>query len=73
MRETHKGSSFAGGGGRPGTADADINTDFSDYQKTSDGYVFPYKVKVGGMGNGMTFEKIDVNKPVDVTKLSKPE
>ncbi|MBV4358112.1 LolA-like protein [Pinibacter aurantiacus] len=73
-RETHKGSSFAGsGGGRPGAADADISTDFSDYQKTDQGYIFPYKVKMGNMGNGMTFEKIEVNKPLDVAKLSKPE
>jgi outer membrane lipoprotein-sorting protein len=73
-RESHKGSSFAGGaGGRPGTQDADINTDFSDYQKTDQGYIFPYKVKMGGMGNGMTFEKIEVNKKLDEAKLSKPE
>ena len=48
-----------------------MNMDFSNYQKTDDGYMFPFTVTRGGP-NGMTFEKIEVNKPVDA-KLYKPE
>ncbi|HYE54663.1 MAG TPA: hypothetical protein VD996_07465 [Chitinophagaceae bacterium] len=63
----------AGGGQRPGAGgDGLFNVNYSNYQKTADGYVFPFTVTMGGQGAGMTYEKIEVNKPVDA-KLYKPE
>jgi hypothetical protein len=49
-----------------------ITTDYADYQKNEDGYIFPYSVKKSGMAGNTIIEKIDVNKPVD-PKLYKPE
>ncbi|MDR3716492.1 MAG: hypothetical protein P4L51_27105 [Puia sp.] len=80
VRETRKGSGMFGGGrsrgnGNGGGAapnpEATYNIDFSDYQKTPEGYVFPATMIVAG-GPRTSFEKIDVNKPVDEAKLSKP-
>ena len=51
--------------------DGTVNRDFSNYQKTEAGYVFPFTVSMGGPGS-MTYEKIEVNKPVD-EKLYKPQ
>jgi len=75
IRETHKGGGGVpgGGGGRPagqGNGDGTINIDFSNYQKTADGYIFPYTVSFG-VGASMNYEKIEVNKPID-PKLYKP-
>ncbi len=68
-------------GGVPGAApgagsssvspDATYHIDFSDYQKTPEGYIFPFSMTIGG-GPKTIFEKIEVNKPVDEAKLSKP-
>ncbi len=60
-----------GGGGRG--ADAEIISVYSDY-KAVDGIQFPFTAELkGGFGGGkMTYEKIEVNKPVD-EKLYKPE
>jgi hypothetical protein len=67
-----------GGGGRPGGGgggaagpDGNFHMFYSNYQKTTDGYVFPFTVSMGGQGSGMTYEKIVVNQPVDA-KLYKP-
>lgn len=75
LRETHKGGGGmpGGGGGRPagqGNGDGTINVDYSNYQKTADGYVFPFTVSFG-FGGSMNYEKIEVNKPIDA-KLYKP-
>lgn len=77
IRETRVNTGGPNGGGnaggnRPngGTGEAVVN--YSNYQKTDDGYVFPFTVSIGGQGQGLTFEKIEVNKPVDA-KLYKPE
>ncbi|HUR10005.1 MAG TPA: hypothetical protein VM012_01475 [Flavitalea sp.] len=59
------------GRGRPQGSDGEINLDYSNFQKTSEGLVFPYTVTVGGMGAAMNYEKIEVNKTID-PKLSKP-
>lgn len=67
-----QGGAGGGGGGRPGGADAETKINYSDYKKTTDGFVFPFHMGFGGMGAGMTYEKIEVNKPVD-QKLYKPE
>lgn len=75
LREARKRDAFSGGGGggRGGNPEGEFNLDFGDYQKTSDGYVFPYTVVIGGFGARTNLEKIEVNKPVDVEKLGKPE
>ena len=79
VRETRTGGGGMGGPGggggggqqRPGGGDGTFNRDFSNYQKTESGYVFPFTVSMGGPGS-LTFEKIEVNKPVD-EKLYKPQ
>jgi len=71
-RESRKGGMMGGGGGRR-DPNAAFNVDFSDYQKTADGYVFPNSFVVGGFGAKTSIEKLEVNKDVDVEKLSKPE
>jgi hypothetical protein len=65
------GPGGGGGGQRPGGGDGTFNMDFSNYLKTEQGYVFPFTVSTGGPGS-MTFEKIEVNKPVE-DKLYKPQ
>ncbi len=73
VRESRKGGGMMGGGGG-GRRDpnAAFNIDFADYQKTPDGYVFPFSIITGGFGAKMNVEKLEVNKPVDNDKLSKP-
>ncbi|HYF33328.1 MAG TPA: hypothetical protein VD993_19520 [Chitinophagaceae bacterium] len=74
VRESRTGGGMGPGGGgqRPGgtAGDATFNINYSNYQKTEDGYIFPFTVSMGQ--GGLTFEKIEVNKPVD-GKLYKPE
>jgi hypothetical protein len=72
VRETRKGGGGGGGGGRPaqGNGDGTVNIDYSNYQKTADGYMFPFTVSFG-FGGSMNYEKIEVNKPID-QKLYKP-
>jgi outer membrane lipoprotein-sorting protein len=66
------GGGFGGRGGGQGGAPRETKIDYSDYKKTEDGYLFPFKVTIVGMGGGLFFEKIEVNKPVD-PKAFKPE
>lgn len=74
VQETRTAGNFGpgggGGGGRAG-ATGEFNIGYSNYQKTTDGYVFPFTVNMGGRGPGVTYEKIVVNQPVD-QKLYKP-
>jgi hypothetical protein len=77
LRETRKGGGMMGGGGggggrRGGNGDGEFSIDFGDYQKTADGYVFPYTIITGSMGAKTSVEKLEVNKPVDEAALSKP-
>jgi hypothetical protein len=67
------GGAGAGAGG-PGGAGGNgmYNIDYSDYQKTPDGYTFPMTIIAGGFGAKTSVEKLEVNKTVDVTALSKP-
>jgi len=64
-----------GGGNRQGGGDVELKTNFSDFKKTADGFVFPMTITRAGMG-GQTMntnvEKVEINKPVD-PKLYKPE
>lgn len=65
--------SFKGGMQRPGAnPDALITVDLSNYQKTPEGLTFPMTVSTGGMGGAMNYEKVEVNKPIDESKLNKP-
>jgi len=66
------GGAGGGGGGNAPRGDVEVKIDYSDYKKTADGYMFAYTVSIGGMGGAMTYEKIEVNKPVN-PKLFKPE
>lgn len=74
VRESTKGG-MMGGGGRPGggggNAPAESITNYSNYEKTSDGYVFPMTIS-RGFGGALNVETIEVNKPVD-EKLFKAE
>jgi hypothetical protein len=72
-RESRKGGGMMGGGGGRRDPNAALNIDFGDYQKTPDGYVFPNSFVVGGFGAKTSIEKLEINKDVDVDKLSKPE
>ncbi len=73
LRETRKGGGMFGGGGRRGgNPDGEVNIDFSDYQKTPEGYIFPYTIVTGSFGAKTSVEKLEVNKDADVTALSKP-
>jgi len=61
------------GGGRNNSGPTEIVTDFSDY-KDVDGVMFPQTINVEGSGMGagsMTFDKIELNQPVD-EKMFKP-
>ena len=72
IRETSKGGGFGGGRARQtGSGDGEMKTDYSNYQKTEDGFMFAMSVS-RGFGGTMTFEKIEVNKPAD-EKLYKAE
>ena len=73
IRQTLKGGGMMGGGPGRGAqgADAELNINYSNYQKTPEGYVFAYALTMGNSGNNMNYEKIEVNKPVD-DKLYKP-
>lgn len=77
IRTSAKGTAgmMGGGGNRQGGGDVEVKTNFSDFKKTSDGFVFPMTISRAGFGGGnmnTTIEKVEVNKPVDA-KLYKPE
>jgi hypothetical protein len=77
LRESRKGGGMIGGGGGGqggGRRDpnAEFSIDFSDYQKTPDGYVFPNTIVAGGFGAKTSVEKLEINKAVDEEKLGKP-
>jgi hypothetical protein len=59
-------------GGAAGAPDGMYNIDFSDYQKTADGYIFPMTIIAGGFGAKTSVEKLEVNKTIDLAALSKP-
>jgi hypothetical protein len=77
LRESVKGGGMGGGrrggaGGSSGAGDGWFNIDYGDYQKTADGYIFPYSINAGGFGAKTNVEKLEINKPVDVAALNKP-
>ena len=69
MHQTAQKGGFGGGSG----GDTEVTTIYKDY-KDVDGLQFPFTADIsGGFGGGtMTYEKIELNKPVD-EKLYKPE
>jgi hypothetical protein len=73
LRVVFKGVGMGGGsGGHRGGADGEFRLDFGDYQKTPDGYIFPFTIIAGGFNAKTSIEKIEVNKPIDEATLSKP-
>jgi uncharacterized membrane protein YgcG len=66
------GGGNGGGGKRGGNANGEFVIDYNDYQKTADGYIFPYTIIAGGFGAKTSVEKLEVNKDVDVATLGKP-
>jgi hypothetical protein len=74
LRVVYKGGGMpgGGGGGRRGGPDGELKIDFADYQKTPDGYIFPFTIIAGGFNAKTSVEKIEINKPVDVATLGKP-
>jgi outer membrane lipoprotein-sorting protein len=65
-RQSLKGGGMMGGRrGGNGGGNTETKIDYSNYQKTAEGFVFPMTVAVVGMGASLNFEKIEVNKPVD--------
>jgi outer membrane lipoprotein-sorting protein len=72
-----KGGGMGMRGGNPNAQgapaqDREFVTDFSDYRKTEDGYLFPWTTTIVGMGASSNIEKVEVNKPID-PKTFKPE
>ncbi len=65
VRQTLKGGGMMGRRGGNNGGDTETKIDYSNYQKTADGYVFAMKVTVLGMGASLNYEKIEVNKAVD--------
>ncbi|NIG51994.1 hypothetical protein [Chitinophaga sp. Cy-1792] len=49
-------------------------SDFSDFRKTPDGYVYPAKSTQGAQGGmiTMTIDKMEINKPIDESMFAKP-
>jgi hypothetical protein len=75
LRQGFRRDALSGGGGAgraPADPNAEVHLDFSDYQKTPEGYVFPFTIVAGGMGAKTSVEKLEVNTTVDVEKLGKP-
>jgi hypothetical protein len=72
IRETRTGGGMMGGGPRGG-GNQPMNIDYSDYKTLDGGYVFATKVNMGGMMGTTNYEKIEVNKEIDVVAMSKPE
>ena len=71
-RLSFKGRGRPGADGTPG-AEVDVVVNYTNYDKTEDGYTFAFSQTVtGGFGGAMTFEKIEVNLKID-DKLYKTE
>jgi outer membrane lipoprotein-sorting protein len=71
------GGNRGGGGGQAGPPAEEMvmNTDYSDFKKTKDGFVYPATITrpgMGGRGMATTIEKYEVNIKVD-PKLFQPE
>ena len=47
-----------------GGQDTEVETTYSDFKKTADGYVFPY-TQVSSVSGTITYSSVEVNKPVD--------
>jgi outer membrane lipoprotein-sorting protein len=52
--------------------DREFITEYSDYRKTPEGYVFPWTTTIVGMGASSNIEKVEVNKAADMA-LFKPQ
>ena len=71
------GGRWPGGAGATGATETEIITTYADY-KAVDGIMFAHNIETksptgqGRAGGGTTFDKIELNKPVDA-RLFKPE
>jgi outer membrane lipoprotein-sorting protein len=72
IRDQRKGMTRRVGAAQAPAGDNLQTTDYADFQKTPDGYIFPMSIKRGGMAGNMLIEKLETNKPVD-QKLYKTE
>jgi hypothetical protein len=71
-RLSYKGRGRPGAGGAAGE-ETEIGVNFTNYDKTPDGFIFAFSQTItGGFAGTMTFEKIEVNPQVD-DKLYKAE
>ena len=78
LEEARQGGGMTRNSGQPlKTTDRDITYaelvfEYGDYQKTPDGYTFPFTIVAGSFRAKNSITKLEVNKPVDVAALSKP-
>ncbi|TBR20021.1 MAG: hypothetical protein EPO57_01505 [Chitinophagaceae bacterium] len=67
------GGRTGGGGGMQRDPNAEVVFNYSNYEKTTDGFVFAFTTSMaGGFGGNVTFELIEVNSKIDSNKY-KPE
>ncbi len=52
-----------------GPQETEVVVNYSNHDKTPEGYVFPYSISTGGMGGSMTFETLQVNPKLEEAKL----
>ncbi|HMO33637.1 MAG TPA: hypothetical protein PKE07_11640 [Lacibacter sp.] len=69
---TTGGGGFGGGRGPAGGAPRELVTDYGDYRKNAQGYLFPYKTTIVGMGGGLFYEIIEINPKMEPQKIFKP-
>jgi len=57
------------GGGTPPAGPTEVTVTFDNFQKTPEGFVFPFTISTSGMGAKQNLEKIEVNPAVDEASL----
>ena len=58
-----------GSGGTPPAGPTEVTVTFDNFQKTPEGFVFPFTISTSGMGAKQNLEKIEVNPAVDEASL----
>jgi hypothetical protein len=79
LRETRRGGGLmssivpgdASGGNGAAVADGVVTLEYSDYKVTPSGYIFPFTITTNAFGAKIQIGKIEVNRTVDVSTLSK--
>ena len=67
-RERGRGGS-GGNAGTPSTGPTEVTVTFDNFQKTPEGFVFPFTISSSGMGPKLNLEKIEINPAVDEKSL----